>query len=46
MFYHVACGVGVAVGDRRQYELLLSSLEHPAQKQREGGFAVSFQFEL
>jgi hypothetical protein len=46
LFYHVAWGVGLAVGERRQYELLLSALEHPAQKQRDGGFAVSFQFEL
>jgi hypothetical protein len=46
LFYHVAWGVGVAVGERYQYEFMLSSLEHPAQKQTDGGLVVSFQFEL
>lgn len=46
VFYHLAWGAGVALGERYQYELLVSYLEHPAEKQRDGGVAVSFQFEL
>jgi hypothetical protein len=44
--YHVPFALGVALGERRRFEIALLYLFHPEQKQFSGAMAVGLQFAL
>jgi hypothetical protein len=44
--YHVPVTIGLALGERRQFEIALSYLLHPAEEQYTGAFGLRFEFPL